>query len=268
MDMLAAVEYRLHENGRSGFLQYLTELFDNTPLAGREKELMRQCFRFRHRFFALNTLIGAPRIDNQLVNPDEIQVSEKGGGLCFAIVHAGYFYSGYCSLPPVLSGPLYIVSMMKPSRAFAETRCNRLKLQTQHRLPVCPVPSVAELKSTVLPAVSADKACYAPTLDAVTASSGLYPFLNGKVVLSLAATCRFVCQEKRDVVFFVSLDAGFPERVETRVLRTIRGRQGQEAECERQLLAALETIALNWPEHVDWYFWWKNRQRFVKRASL
>jgi hypothetical protein len=56
--------------------------------------------------------------------------------------------------------------------------------------------------------------------------------------------------------------------VETRVLRTIRGRQGQEAECERQLLAALETIALNWPEHVDWYFWWKNRQRFVKRASL
>ncbi len=266
MDMLAAIEYRLHEDGRSGFLNYLTELFANTPLAGREKELMKQCFRFRQRVFALNTLIGAPQVDNKLVNPDEIQPSGNGGGQCFAIAHAGYFYSGYCSIPPVLSGPLYIVSMMKPSASFAATQCNRFKMRMQHGLPVCPVPSVAELKSTVLPAVSADQACYAPTLDAVTASSKLYPFLNGRLVLSLRATCRFVCQTERDVVFFISLDAGFPDRIETRVVQTIHGRKGREADCERQLLETLETMALTWPEHVDWYFWWKNRQRFEKRT--
>jgi hypothetical protein len=268
-DLLGDLDHLLLHGRDGGFDRFMQRVLSGSPLEVRKDELKRECFRYRYRNFVYRIFQVRKKITIPAADNTNLAYLE-GRGLSFPLCHFGYFYLGFTHLGTSLAKPIYNLSIIKDKNNFFEQKCVESKKKMLRAMGIHPVFDINFFKDICMPEVIAGRAAYLPTLDGVSARSKQYPFLGGEVVMLIEPTARFAIKNKIPLVpFFVVGD----EPSSLKVLQgpvmdplqepaiTLRG-------VEKWYLSLLEERTLAYPEKVDWYFWWKNIQRFEKIPAI
>ncbi|PLX96266.1 MAG: hypothetical protein C0621_02320 [Desulfuromonas sp.] len=263
-DRLGDMEYLLVGRRNRKLTHYMQRILAATPWAARVEELKHRNFRFRYRNLIARQLQTAGRLRPPSPTGFSLE-SLAGRGVCFPMCHIGYFFVGFTSLAEAFPQPIYTTSMMREGETALEAQCIAQKMEMIRNLKTHPIFDLASLKKTCLPAVARGEGGYIPTLDVVTNRAKAYPLLGGEVILSLDATAAYVDENRLPVVpFFVTGNDLRSPKVE------LPGCFDPQEETEpdafsRWYLEILERCVEQHPEVVDWFFWWKNTERYAQR---
>jgi len=267
-DLLGNIEYRLFQKKNKHFTSFLKYMFSGTPLEGREEELKKKCIHYRHRAFIFRTLPN----QNQTYPVENAHILKRydGRGICFPLVHFGYFYIGLSSLNRRLSVPLYASTIMKKTQnpLEANTIANKQSIM-KNITNLKPIFNFHQFKTQCLVDVSNRKGCYAPTIDAATRTSKRYPFLGGDIVLSINASANFALKHRIPIMpYFILGEDILSLKIRLELPFDPGETAGTTAYIEQWYLSILEKYVLEYPEQVDWFFWWKNSERLKKRYGI
>ena len=262
---LGNLEYFVYQKRNQPFHAYMARMLAKTPHAKRINHIIRGCFQYRHRNFILR--MNCSKYNERIPVKDVHYIPVKNNkGVCFPMVHFGFFYSGFSALGRTLSDPLYTVSIMKKRNNGIDKKFSEIKKESIEALSISPLFDISQLKSTCLPALINGTGNYVPTFDAVTKSSKAYPFLGDKIILSIHTTAAFCARENIPIVPFFTVGDDWQN---SQVLLAPPYDDFQSdrsiASIESWYVSVLEKFVLNSPGLVDWFYWWKNTLRFKQR---
>ncbi len=262
-NVLGKLEFLLFQKRNGVFVDYLTNVFRDTPLSGRERELAKKCLIYRHKR-ALAMLTEKPgAFATSVVNSQYLAVA-KGRGACFTVLHFGYHYSALGVLQANMPVPIYAGTVLEKTSSRIKNENNKTKLNAlRAHVGNNAVNERDQLLHEVLPAVAAGNAGYLSIIDAFSSSAKLYPFLGGQIMLSIVPIAKFAL--KHNVPIFPYFVIG--DRIDSRrlVIETPLDPSGGAntiESIEKRLLSIIEQYSLENPEMVDWFLFWKRVRLF------
>ncbi|MGC8491031.1 MAG: hypothetical protein ACP5SH_04765 [Syntrophobacteraceae bacterium] len=261
--LTAELECRVFGKRNSDFENYLAGMFQGTLLEGREKEIVRKCIRLRHRCFLARLTLVKSSTAPPLRNGEYLDIVGDRGG-CFPTVHFGFFFSAFSALAANVSIPVYITSLMKDSPSRIKRKCTRIKKETLNSLGIVPIYNRGQFVAEVMPLVADRKACYCPTFDIVSKKSKCYPFLGGKLVLSIEPSARFAMKTGIPIFPYFTLGDGVDShRIVIEKPLDPSGEADSLGAIEERYLSILEKYVSLYPDMVDWFYWWKRLENFT-----
>ncbi|MGC8491034.1 MAG: hypothetical protein ACP5SH_04780 [Syntrophobacteraceae bacterium] len=263
-NVLGELEFLLFKKRNDAFVAYLENVFRDTPLCGRERELAKKCLIYRHKR-ALGMLTEKPgSIPTPLVNPQYLALA-KGRGACFTVLHFGYHYSAMRVLQSSMPVPVYAGTVLEKTSSRIKNGNNKTKLKALRAHAGNPVDDRDQFLREILPAVAAGNAGYLSIIDAFSSGAKLYSFLGGQIMLSIVPIAKFAIKNNVPILpYFVIGDRIDSRRLVVEAPLDPSDGANTIESIEKRLLSVIEQYSLENPEMVDWFLFWK-RVRLYKQ---